>query len=149
MSTDTHRPATTLRALRTAAALVDRELARVLEPHGLTAAQYAVLQAMDEVRAPTGAIACSELGRRLTGVAPDVTRLLDRLQSGGLVARERDVKDRRVVYTRITPDGRSALQRARPDVERAETELLAALSTNAQRSLADLLLALHSATPTH
>ncbi len=143
MNTDT--ASSTLRALRTAAALLDRELARALDPHGLTAAQYAVLHVMGEVRHPADAMACSELGRRLTGVAPDVTRLLDRLESGGLVARERDLKDRRVVHTRITPEGRAALERARPDVERAEHDLLAALSANDQHTLAHLLAALQSA----
>ena len=36
---------------------------------------------------------------------PDITRLLDRLEKRKLVTRTRDVRDRRVVTTRITPQG--------------------------------------------
>jgi DNA-binding MarR family transcriptional regulator len=36
---------------------------------------------------------------------PDITRLMDRLEKRGLVRRERDGQDRRVVITRITQSG--------------------------------------------
>jgi DNA-binding MarR family transcriptional regulator len=36
---------------------------------------------------------------------PDITRLLDRLEKRGLVVRRRDARDRRVVLSRITPEG--------------------------------------------
>jgi DNA-binding MarR family transcriptional regulator len=42
---------------------------------------------------------------------PDITRLLDRLESRGLIARERCKEDRRVVKTRITPEGSGLLGR--------------------------------------
>jgi DNA-binding MarR family transcriptional regulator len=41
---------------------------------------------------------------------PDVTRLVDRLHTRKLVERERDAKDRRVVRTRITPEGEALLR---------------------------------------
>ena len=85
------------------------------------------------------AIQCSELGRRLHGPGPDVTRLLDRLESGGLVARDRDQKDRRVVYARITDWGSSVLEKAPPDVRIAEEQALADRPTEARRLLTSLL----------
>ena len=126
-----------VRALRAASAHVEHMLARALEAHELTAAQFSVLEVMDEMT--DDAIQCSELGRRLHGPGPDVTRLLDRLESGGLVARDRDQKDRRVVHTRITELGRSVLQKARPDVRTAEEQALADLPTEARRHLTSLL----------
>jgi len=38
---------------------------------------------------------------------PDITRLLDRMEKRGLITRERQTEDRRVVKTRITPQGLS------------------------------------------
>ena len=41
---------------------------------------------------------------------PDMTRLLDRLEHGGLIVRERDKKDRRMISTRITDAGLELLR---------------------------------------
>jgi len=41
---------------------------------------------------------------------PDMTRLLDRLEKRGLITRERQTDDRRVVKTRITPQALSLLK---------------------------------------
>jgi len=41
---------------------------------------------------------------------PDITRLLDRLESRQLITRQRDTRDRRVVSTRITPEGLRILE---------------------------------------
>ena len=42
---------------------------------------------------------------------PDITRLLDRLEARGLVARSREKKDRRVVQARITAPGIQLLKK--------------------------------------
>jgi len=41
---------------------------------------------------------------------PDITRLMDRLETRGLVARARGSEDRRVVRTMITPQGLKILK---------------------------------------
>jgi DNA-binding MarR family transcriptional regulator len=41
---------------------------------------------------------------------PDMTRLLDRMEKRALIVRERQTDDRRVVKTRITPQGLSLLK---------------------------------------
>jgi DNA-binding MarR family transcriptional regulator len=50
-------------------------------------------------------LACREVGGRLISRDPDITRLLDRLEARGLIARTREAQDRRVVKTRITEEG--------------------------------------------
>ncbi len=52
---------------------------------------------------------------------PSMTKIVARLEADGMVAREVDEGDRRVVRVRVTPEGRRALQRSR----RAKNEQLA------------------------
>jgi DNA-binding MarR family transcriptional regulator len=128
----------TIHLLRGAAGLIERAVARALEPHGLTSAQFSVLQVMRD--AEEQKLGCSELGKRLAGPSPDVTRLLDRLESGGLVSRERDLQDRRVVHTRISEKGRALLDQALPAVRDAEARALASVSEDDRQRLASILL---------
>ena len=98
-----------LNILKTADA-VQRQLTEVLRPLGLTTTQYNVLRILrgagDEGRT------CGEIGERLVTRDPDVTRLLDRLDTRGLIARERSGEDRRVVLRRITRQGLRLLDEA-------------------------------------
>jgi len=126
-----------IRALRAASAHVEWTLARALEAHGLTTAQYSALQALHE--AEPDSLACSELGHRLVGPAPDVTRLADRLETAGLVSRQRDKTDRRLVFMRVTDAGRELLLKAAPDVQRAEAQALTGLELADRERLALLL----------
>ena len=50
-------------------------------------------------------MATLELGKRLISRAPDMTRMLDRLERLGLLSRERKSENRRVVAVRITRKG--------------------------------------------
>src|SRR5215208_2200660 len=75
--------------------VVRRFLARIVEPHGITLQQYNVLRILrgaGEEGIPTLAI-----GERMIEQAPGITRLLDRLESKGLVRRSRCPEDRRQV----------------------------------------------------
>lgn len=94
---------------RTAAALM-ASLARLLREHGLTPAQYNALRILRGARPDS--LPCGEVGTRMVTPVPDVTRLLDRLELRGLVARARDRRDRRVVQARITDAGLELLAEA-------------------------------------
>ena len=52
-----------------------------------------------------GSLSVSEISKRLGIAKPNITPLVDRLIHDGLVERQRDEKDRRVVNIRICPDG--------------------------------------------
>jgi DNA-binding MarR family transcriptional regulator len=92
---------TVLELMRTADAL-SRGPAQVLKDEELTAAQYNVLRILRG--APDG-LTCGDIAGRMITRDPDITRLLDRLDRRGLIARARGAQDRRVVLTRITPSG--------------------------------------------
>ena len=84
---------------------LDAQLARF----GLSAMQYAVLKHLSEGRARTAADLC----RLMSHDTGAMTRILDRLEEKGLLRRERCREDRRVVYLRVAPAGRTQLPRLR------------------------------------
>ncbi|MGE5236867.1 MAG: MarR family winged helix-turn-helix transcriptional regulator [Acidobacteriota bacterium] len=93
---------TFLALVRTASTL-SAHLADLFKEFGLTPAQYNVLRILRGA-GPDGLL-CSQVSERMITRDSDITRLLDRLETAGWVARERHSRDRRAVVTRITPDG--------------------------------------------
>ena len=69
----------------------------------LTAQQYNVLRLLKAARPE--ALPTLSLADRLVSRAPDVTRMIDRLEERGLVRREKQPGDRRVVRVRLTDAG--------------------------------------------
>ena len=82
-------------------------VAELLKPSGLTPTQYNVLRILRG--AGEEGLACREVSERLIHRDPDITRLLDRLETQGFVRRERARQDRRVVTAYITPEGADLL----------------------------------------
>src|ERR671939_241498 len=76
-----------LSVVRTSAMLVDA-FERMLKPYGITATQYNVLRILRGAE-PDG-LCRNDLRDRMITRMPDVTRLLDRMEEAGLVARSRD-----------------------------------------------------------
>jgi DNA-binding MarR family transcriptional regulator len=83
------------------------ELHAVLKPAGITPEQYHALRVMRD--AGSSGIPLHDIAERSPVGDPDVTGLLDRLESRGLARRARDAADRRVVIARITPQARRLL----------------------------------------
>ncbi|MFL5605559.1 MAG: MarR family winged helix-turn-helix transcriptional regulator [Gemmatimonadaceae bacterium] len=121
---------------RTAAVLMHR-FAESLKAHDITPTQYNVLRIL---RGAGGQGLCRhEIRDRLVSQVPDVTRLLDRMEEAGLVARERDLTDRRLVTTRITKDGLKLLKRLDEPVTEAHRRELGHMTQAQLRALIDLL----------
>lgn len=127
----------TVYALRSASAHTERAIARALEPFGITAAQFELLDVIG--RHSGDGAACSELARQLVAPGPDITRMLDRLHTAGLVSRSRDANDRRVVHTMLTTLGEEMLHNASPAVQVAEAALFAGLADDQRALLTGLL----------
>jgi len=85
--------------LQTADAL-SQEAEQLLKATGLTGTQYNVLRILRGAE-PEG-LPCRGIGDRMISHDPDMTRLLDRMEKRGLITRERQTDDRRVVKARIT-----------------------------------------------
>lgn len=75
------------------------QLTQLLRPHGLSPAQYNVLRILRG--AGEQGLPCGEIATRMISRDPDITRLIDRMEQRGWVARNRSVQDRRVVTVTV------------------------------------------------
>jgi DNA-binding MarR family transcriptional regulator len=116
----------------------------MFQRHGVTAQQYNALRVLRSAR--PGTLPTSAIGGRLVSRAPDMTRLLDRLEQQGLVRRERSKASRRVVEVAITAAGMALLSRIAADVRRCGREQLGHLD---DRTLRVLIAALKRAREPH
>lgn len=105
--------------IRTGTMLIDA-FERVLKPHGITGTQFNVLRILRGAH-PKG-YCRYEIRDRMVTRMPDVTRLLDRMEEAGLIARARSEEDRRVVQTQITESGLAILREIDEDVRKAQEE---------------------------
>ncbi len=80
-----------------------------------------------------------ELARRLVSRAPDITRLLNRLEGDGLVVRELRPENRREVWIGITPAGLALLERIARPLRDCHERQLGHLNAAQLRQLSDLL----------
>ena len=108
----------------------EQYMERELAPH-LTAGQLVVLEFVSGKER----VKPSDLSPYLKTSAAAVTMLLDRMAKNGLIERVRDENDRRIVWIRLTPKGKSALQRGTSIRERFFQEALASISAHNQRLL--------------
>lgn len=116
--------AATVALLRTAS-VVGRAIGRVLEPWGLSVAQYNALRVVRGAGA--GGIATLAVRERMIEEGTTITRLLDKLETAGLITRERDFPDRRQVICVATPAGKRLLDEIDPKVDAADEAAVAAL----------------------
>jgi len=105
---------------------------RICADFAITPSQYNVLRILRG--APSGHPRC-EIARRMIDRAPDVTRLVDRLERRGLVERDRSAADRRLSLTRITPAGLELVERMGPRLEAMQRELADRIPADDQRAL--------------
>lgn len=121
---------------RTANALEQR-MAELLRGHDLTLAQYNVLRILRG--AGHDGLNASDIAGRMISRDPDITRLVDRLEKRGLVERWRCTEDRRVVWTRLSPEGRALVDPLDAPVNALHREMLAHMGPERLRLLVELL----------
>lgn len=97
------------------------QFARLFREFGLTSSQYNVLRILRGEGAP---LPCLEVASRMVAAVPGITGLIDRLEGMKLVARDRSVEDRRVVYVEITKKGIDLLAKIDQPVNDLHKKLL-------------------------
>src|SRR5690606_5521836 len=111
----------------------------VFAGHGLSAQQYNTLRLLESVY--PGSMPTLALGARLISRAPDMTRLLDKLELRGLLRRERRAENRRVVEVSLTDKGRQLLGELAESVRDCHHRQLGHLDAKSLKQLASLLRA--------
>jgi len=124
-----------------AAQLTDAALAEGLEEEDLQSGWFDVLAALRRAGAPYE-LNPAELLRTMMLSSGGMTKRLDRLTEAGLIERRPDPSDRRGSLARLTPKGRTIIDRAIAKHVANEDRLLQPLKPTERRSLDKLLRAL-------
>jgi len=124
-------------AVMKAADFLGQQAELLLKSHGLTGTQYNVLRILRGA-GPDG-LPCRSVGDRMISHDPDMTRLLDRMEKRGLITRERQKDDRRVVKTRITAQGLDMLKKLDQPVREMHKQQFQHMSVTKLKQLAELL----------
>lgn len=124
------------RALAHATAGLSRRVAPALEAAALTPDQYEVLRILRDAD-PDG-LSRGDLSERVASRAPDMTRMLDRLERDGWVARRRGRHDARRSVARITAAGLERLAGVEATLEDDLERAMRRLTRIQRRRLRDL-----------
>ncbi|MEK7705221.1 MAG: MarR family transcriptional regulator [Myxococcota bacterium] len=95
----------------------------------LTRPQIHVVMALAHESLPMG-----ELSRRIGATGPTITGIVDRLESLGLVERQRDASDRRVIHLHLTRKGQTLSAKLESRLDERLRSLLVLLDDEDQRT---------------
>ena len=112
-------------------------LARLAERNtigDLTYSQFAVLEALYHL----GPMTQGEVSQKVLKSGSNMTTVIDNLERHGLVRRQRDIQDRRVIHVHLTEAGSSKLEAVLPGHVAALVEQFSVLSTKEQETLGEL-----------
>jgi DNA-binding MarR family transcriptional regulator len=124
-----------LRIIR-AAQLVDNRIDSVLADVELSRAKLAVLHHLTDAIEP---ISLTKLASMQCCVKSNITNLIDRMESEGLVERLSNDQDRRSVHVRVTRDGRRLYNNGKELLAKEERQLLKKFDFNDKEQLGELL----------
>jgi DNA-binding MarR family transcriptional regulator len=113
-------------------------LRALAQPSGLSMTAVSTMAALEQA----GPVRLTALANRAGVTQPAMTQLISRLEDAGLVRREADIADGRVVQVAITGQGRAAMARRRAARADHLAVILAQLSPEHRGALAAALPAL-------
>ncbi|HEU5401514.1 MAG TPA: MarR family transcriptional regulator [Terriglobales bacterium] len=124
-------------ALQRTADSISQKFEQFLKPWGVSGTQYNVLRILRG--AGREGLRCGDIGERMIAHDPDITRLLDRMEKAGWIARARDRRDRRVVLTHINRRGLDLLKQIDKPIEKFTQELGSHIPDKRFQDLIDIL----------
>jgi DNA-binding MarR family transcriptional regulator len=132
-TTSTHEndAAKVMKSIRRIVRAIDMRSKKVARETGLTIPQIVLLHAVKE----RGKVTTAALSKHADLSPATVVTILDKLESRGLVTRERSVTDRRIVHTTLTERGVQILFDAPPVFDWAFSKGFADLSQADQRKI--------------
>ena len=112
-------------------------LARLAERNtvgDLTYSQFAVLEALYHL----GSMTQGEISNKVLKSGSNITTVIDNLERDGMVRRERDAKDRRVINVHLTEAGSGKVEAVLPGHVAALVQEFSVLSASEQQTLGEL-----------
>ncbi len=100
----------------------------------LTPSQFAVLEALYHL----GSMTQGEVSTKVLKSGSNMTTVIDNLERDGLIKRERDAKDRRVINVHLTEAGKRKIEVVLPGHIAALVDEFSVLSASEQQTLAAL-----------
>lgn len=119
-----------------AAGLLEKQIAGLLAPFGLSPATALVLSILADSTAP---VSPNHIADRLIISRASVTSLIDSLEKRGYAQRRPHHSDRRMLLIELTGAGRQVADQFRPIVHQHQKRWLSVLSTNEQDQLVQIL----------
>lgn len=115
--------------------IANKRLQEILETLDLTAPQLYVMATIGYA----GQLPFNEIGAKMMVTVSNLTGIVDRLEEKGLVTRERDTGDRRIVYVKLTSKGQKLYKTSIPTFENTLARLFEPLDKQEQKELGGLL----------
>ena len=115
----------------------DSLMARIAERNtigDLTFSQFAVLEALYHL----GPMTAGEVGQKILKSGGNMTLVIDNLERDGLVRREGDANDRRVIHVHLTKAGKAKVEAVLPGHVAALVDEFKVLSAREQEMLGEL-----------
>lgn len=123
--------------LKVASSMLSNRMDKLIAGYGITGSQYNVLRILKGVY-PDGHPRC-EIAVRMIEIAPDITRLIDRLEKQGLVTRDRTQEDRRMSITKLTEKGLNLIDKIKPIIDKEHKNATKNLTEEECKKLSFLL----------
>jgi MarR family 2-MHQ and catechol resistance regulon transcriptional repressor len=102
---------------------------------GVSLSQFGILDALYHV----GPMCLGELARKHLKSPNNITSVVDTMERSGLVERQRQAHDRRLIRVQLTDKGRETFERYWPNHRDAIVDAVTPLTAEEQRSLCELL----------
>ena len=127
-------PMATLAQINRLSLLVNRQIEQALSANGSSLAEFDVLSALRRQGAPFR-LKPSELSRRVMLSPSSMTHRVDPLEKTGLVERQSDPSNRRIIPVALTPEGVAVAETLVQIVVEVQVEVLRSLSPTERRAL--------------
>ncbi|HUP90580.1 MAG TPA: MarR family transcriptional regulator [Longimicrobiales bacterium] len=114
---------------------VQQRMGEDVSRHGLTLAEFAVLEALYH----KGPLLLGDVQKKVLVSSGGVTYLIDRLADRGLVRRKLCAEDRRARYAELTEEGKAQMDRIWPEHAHCIADVMSALNSDDQREAVRVL----------
>ncbi|MDY6863524.1 MAG: MarR family transcriptional regulator, partial [Thermodesulfobacteriota bacterium] len=115
--------------------LIYQSIMEELKKEALTIPQLEIIACLNR----KDGLTLSEIAGRLLVTGGNITGIVDRLEREGMVFRERDLKDRRVIRAKLTPKGFFVHKKILPIYKKKASEILQSLTKDEMRTLKHIL----------